>query len=95
MYTFQTYLQEQEADAAAVTEKEKLKNIILYNDDINTFDHVIDMLVKVCNHDHIQAEQCAYLVHHSGKCAVKSGTYKELKPLCANLLEKGLTTQIE
>jgi ATP-dependent Clp protease adaptor protein ClpS len=62
--------------------EEALQNIILYNDDVNTFDFVIDSLIEVCNHDVIQAEQCTYLVHYAGKCAVKRGTYKKLRPLC-------------
>ncbi len=71
------------------------KQIILYNDDFNTFDHVIDSLVKICKHDTLQAEQCAYLVHYSGKCSVKNGSYKELEPICTALLERGLNAEIE
>ncbi len=68
--------------------------IILYNDDVNTFDHVIDTLIKVCQHDVIQAEQCAILVHYTGKCAVKTGTFEKLKPQCTQLLEAGLSAEI-
>jgi ATP-dependent Clp protease adaptor protein ClpS len=68
--------------------------IILYNDDVNTFDHVIDILVKVCNHEALQAEQCALLVHYKGQCAVKTGSYDELKPLCSALLDAGLSAEI-
>lgn len=75
--------------------EEKLQNIILYNDDVNTFDFVIDSLIEVCNHDVIQAEQCTYIVHYVGKCAVKRGTYKKLRPICEALLERGLTATIE
>lgn len=75
--------------------EEELQNIVLYNDDVNTFDFVIDSLVEVCNHDVIQAEQCTLLVHYVGKCAVKKGTYKQLLPLCEALLERGLTATIE
>lgn len=75
--------------------EEDLKNIILYNDDVNTFDFVIDSLIEVCNHDVLQAVQCTYLVHYVGKCAVKRGTYKKLLPLCEALLERGLTATIE
>ena len=69
--------------------------IILYNDDFNTFDHVISCLVQICNHEVIQAEQCAWIVHTNGKCIVKTGEYKELEPLCTSLLEKGLSAIIE
>lgn len=68
--------------------------IILFNDDINTFDHVIDTLVRVCNHTSEQAEQCAILVHYKGKCTVKTGAFDELKPQCTQLLEAGLSAEI-
>lgn len=68
--------------------------IILYNDDINTFDHVIETLIRVCSHTAEQAEQCALLVHYKGKCTVKSGDYKDLKPQCTQLLEAGLSAEI-
>lgn len=69
--------------------------IILFNDDVNTFDHVIDTLMAVCNHEPLQAEQCALLVHYTGKCAVKTGSYKELEPLCSKLLEADLSAEIQ
>ena len=69
--------------------------IVLYNDDVNTFDHVIDTLIKVCKHTSEQAEQCAILVHYKGRCTVKTGSFDELKPLCTQLLEAGLSAEIE
>lgn len=71
------------------------KQIILYNDEFNSFDFVIDSLIKVCKHEPLQAEQCTYLVHYKGKCSVKKGSYKELEPMCTALLERGLTAEIE
>ncbi|HMI08461.1 MAG TPA: ATP-dependent Clp protease adaptor ClpS [Flavobacterium sp.] len=68
--------------------------IVLYNDDVNTFDHVIDTLIDVCRHTSEQAEQCALLVHYKGKCTVKTGSYDELKPQCSQLLEAGLSAEI-
>ena len=68
--------------------------IVLYNDDINTFDHVIDTLIRVCKHTAEQAEQCAILVHYKGKCTVKTGSFDELKPQCTQLLEAGLSAEI-
>ena len=68
--------------------------IILFNDEVNTFDHVIKTLVKVCRHDLLQAEQCALLVHFKGKCSVKSGPYDELLPQCSALLDAGLSAEI-
>lgn len=70
------------------------REIILYNDDVNTFDHVIDTLIHVCEHDSLQAEQCAILVHYTGKCGVKTGSFKELEPKCSALLDAGLSAEI-
>lgn len=69
--------------------------LILHNDDYNTFDHVIDSLIKVCKHDVIQAEQCAWIVHNNGKCSVKKGIFEKLKPMCEALLDRGLNAEIE
>jgi ATP-dependent Clp protease adaptor protein ClpS len=71
------------------------QQIVLYNDDVNTFEHVIHCLMKYCKHEIHQAEQCAMIVHYNGKCGVKNGTYEELKPICEALLEKGLSAKIE
>ena len=68
--------------------------IILHNDDVNTFDHVIDTLIRVCNHEELQAEQCALLVHYKGRCTVKTGSFDELKPQCSALLDAGLSAEI-
>ena len=68
--------------------------IVLHNDDVNTFDHVIETLIRVCKHDALQAEQCALLVHYKGKCTVKTGTIEELKPQCLALLDAGLSAEI-
>ena len=78
-----------------VLEKEvNLHEIILFNDDVNTFDFVIDCLIEICDHTSEQAEQCALLVHYKGKCAVKTGEYNELKPRCTQLLTRGLSAEI-
>jgi ATP-dependent Clp protease adaptor protein ClpS len=68
--------------------------IVLFNDDVNTFDHVIETLIIVCEHTQEQAEQCAILVHYKGKCTVKTGSFEELKPKCSLLLEAGLSAEI-
>jgi ATP-dependent Clp protease adaptor protein ClpS len=68
--------------------------IVVYNDDVNTFDHVIDTLIRVCNHTSEQAEQCSLIVHYNGKCTVKTGTIDKLKPQCTQLLEAGLSAEI-
>lgn len=68
--------------------------IVLHNDDVNTFDFVIDSLIKVCDHTVEQAEQCTFLVHYKGKCTVKSGEFKDLEPRCTKLLNLGLTAEL-
>ncbi|MEC3907503.1 ATP-dependent Clp protease adaptor ClpS [Tamlana sp. 2201CG12-4] len=72
----------------------KLNEIVLHNDDVNTFDHVIETLIYACDHTSEQAEQCALLVHYKGKCTVKTGEYDDLKPRCSMLLEAGLSAEI-
>lgn len=69
--------------------------IILYNDEVNTFDHVIETLIRVCDHEPLQAEQCAILVHYTGKCDVKTGELSELVPKCSALLDAGLSAEIQ
>jgi ATP-dependent Clp protease adaptor protein ClpS len=68
--------------------------IVMYNDDVNTFDHVIDTLIRVCKHSSEQAEQCSLIVHYKGKCTVKTGPIDELTPQCSQLLEAGLSAEI-
>lgn len=68
--------------------------IIVYNDDVNTFDHVIDTLIRVCKHTPEQAEQCSLIVHYNGKCTVKTDVLEKLKPQCTQLLEAGLSAEI-
>lgn len=71
------------------------KSIIIYNDDVNSFEHVIECLVKYCGHDKFQAEQCALTIHYKGKYAVKSGSMIKLLPICKALLENNLISKIE
>lgn len=77
-------------EEAVLTQNE----IVLFNDDVNTFDHVIETLIYACEHTAEQAEQCAILVHYKGKCTVKTGEYKDLKPRCSMLLDAGLSAEI-
>lgn len=69
--------------------------LILWNDDVNTFDWVIESLIKVCDHQHEQAEQCAYIVHYNGKCDVKKGNFEKLRPMCEALIDRGINATIE
>jgi ATP-dependent Clp protease adaptor protein ClpS len=78
----------------AQQQDQKIYQIILFNDDYNTFDHVIDMLMNYCDHSEEQAEQCAWITHLYGKCSVKEGPYDELHPIAIALLEEGLSVEI-
>ncbi len=79
-----------------LVEEEVVKHneIVLFNDEVNTFDHVIDTLIAVCDHTPEQAEQCSLIVHHNGKCTVKTGEYDDLKPRCSRLLQAGLSAEL-
>jgi ATP-dependent Clp protease adaptor protein ClpS len=82
-------------EKVVLKESNSLNNeIVLFNDDVNTFDHVIDTLIRVCSHTPEQAEQCALIVHYNGKCTVKTGLLKELIPQCIQLLDAGLSAEI-
>lgn len=86
---------EKSQEDVSVAEKESNQNeIVLYNDDVNTFDHVINSLIFACEHTPEQAEQCSIIVHYKGKCTVKTGEFDELKPRCSMLLEAGLSAEI-
>ncbi len=78
-------------EAIEITE---LKDLIVYNDDVNTFEHVIETLIKVCKHTPEQAEQCTLLIHYKGKCAVKKGSYEELRPMREAICEVGIDAKI-
>jgi ATP-dependent Clp protease adaptor protein ClpS len=70
-------------------------SLVLYNDDVNTFDHVINCLIRICKHDVLQAEHCAWLVHNKGKCNVKSGKLSDLRKMHSSLVNNGLSAEIE
>lgn len=77
------------------TEEVRVRDLVLYNDDVNTFDFVIQCLIEVCKHDALQAEQCTYIVHYNGKCTVKTGSYLHLNPMRQALLDRGLSAVID
>lgn len=76
-------------------EEEEIHSLILYNDEFNTFDFVIETLIDVCEHDHMQAESCAWITHYKGKCAVKKGPYDDLKPRYKEMSNRTLTVEIK
>ncbi len=69
--------------------------LILYNDDVNTFDFVIETLIEVCGHDPVSAEQCALIAHYRGKCMIKAGEEAELEPMAREMTDRGLTISIK
>lgn len=77
-----------------VTDITDLKDLVVFNDDFNTFDHVIQTLIRVCKHSQEQAEQCTWIIHYKGKCAVKTGTLEELSPLKDAICEVGIDAKI-
>ena len=85
---------EHDEDVLLLEEEVELRNLVVYNDDINTFDHVIKTLMEVCGHKPEQAEQCTLLIHYKGKCSVKIGTYEELEPLCTAIHDRGISADV-
>lgn len=84
-----------DGQADELIEKQDILHLVLYNDDFNTFEHVIESLIDVCHHTPEQAEQCAIIVHHKGRYEVKSGSYKRLLPMKNSLINRELTVSIE
>ncbi|HNP23069.1 MAG TPA: ATP-dependent Clp protease adaptor ClpS [Panacibacter sp.] len=84
-----------EYDSEVLADEELPYHLIVWNDEVNTFDWVIDTLVEVCGHSPEQAEQCTIIIHYKGKCAVKNGDYDTLKPLCDAITERGIGATIE
>ncbi|HSU49979.1 MAG TPA: ATP-dependent Clp protease adaptor ClpS [Segetibacter sp.] len=85
----------EETGVDVLTEFEKFYQIVVWNDEINTFEWVIKTLIEVCGHSEEQAEQCAMLIHTKGKYAVKNGTYDDLKPQCEAITERGIGATLE
>ncbi len=78
-------------EAISVTET---KDLVVFNDDFNTFEHVIATLIRVCKHTIEQAEQCTWLIHHKGKCTVRTGSFEELDPMREAICEEGIDAKI-
>lgn len=88
-----------DSDVLAIDDTEVLLaspyQLVVWNDDVNTFEWVIETLMEVCGHTHEQAEQCAYIIHFSGKYAVKNGDYDDLRPMCDAILDRGINATLE
>jgi ATP-dependent Clp protease adaptor protein ClpS len=82
-------------DTEVLEEKVVESRLVLHNDDHNTFDWVIETLMEVCNHDELQAEQCALLVHHKGKCSVSRGSYMKMKMMKDEIINRGINATVE
>ena len=86
--------QEEEIGVLEQPQEEEKRSLVVYNDEVNTFDHVIDTLIKVCRHTPEQAEQCTLMVHYKGKCAVKAGSFEELTPMRQAICDRGISAEI-
>lgn len=83
------------SDTDVLTSPDEPCSLIVWNDEVNTFEWVIETLIEVCGHSYEQAEQCSYIIHFKGKYAVKEGAYDDLKPLCDAITERGIGATVE
>jgi ATP-dependent Clp protease adaptor protein ClpS len=88
-------LTDKREDTDVITRHEQPCSLIVWNDEVNTFEWVIETLIRVCGHSQEQAEQCSYFIHFQGKYAVKQGSYEELKPQCDAITERGIGATVE
>jgi ATP-dependent Clp protease adaptor protein ClpS len=88
------YQEELDVEVMEAVETTDLMDLVVFNDDFNTFDHVIKTLMKVCEHSQEQAEQCTIIIHYKGKCAVKKGSFDFLKPMREAICEEGIDARI-
>ncbi len=93
IYNVNPFEQEELALLEEVQTSEML-DLIVFNDDVNTFEHVINTLIKICGHSPEQAEQCSLIIHYKGKCAVKKGSLEELKPMRQGICDHGISAEI-
>lgn len=84
-----------EEDLDTTVKNTDKKILVVYNDNIHTFEFVIACLIRYCRHEQLQAEQCAHIIHFNGKCSVKEGSYAHLKSIHTALTDKGLIAKIE
>jgi ATP-dependent Clp protease adaptor protein ClpS len=88
------YFHEEESDLLVVEKEVQSRSLLVYNDDVNTFEWVIETLVDICDHSWEQAEQCSLLIHHKGKCSVRHGSYDELRPMKEAICDRGISATI-
>ena len=85
----------EQAETDILTDVENTYQIIVWNDEVNTFEWVIETLMEVCGHSEEQAEQCALFIHTKGRYAVKQGSYDDLKPKADAITDRGISATIE
>jgi ATP-dependent Clp protease adaptor protein ClpS len=88
------YQEEELVDVLEAVETTDLMDLVVFNDDFNTFEHVINTLIKVCKHTPEQAEQCTLIIHHKGRCTVKTGSFDFLRPMREAICEVGIDARI-
>ena len=86
--------EQQESSQDTLEAVEKDSELIVFNDEVNTFDHVINTLIRVCKHSNEQAQQCTLIIHFKGKCSVKTGPIEKLKSACQGILDAGIQAEI-
>ena len=86
--------EQKSVEVLEATEITDVKDLVVFNDDFNTFEHVISTLIRVCKHSQEQAEQCTWIVHYRGKCSVKTGSYEQLTPMREAICEEGIDAKI-
>ena len=87
-------LEEQEILLEEVKIADREKELIVFNDDVNTFEHVIQALIDICDHSAEQAEQCTWIIHYKGKCSVKVGNWELLKPMRDAICDRGIQAEV-
>jgi len=86
--------EQQESSQDTLEAVEKDSELIVFNDEVNTFNHVINTLIRVCKHSNEQAQQCTLIIHFKGKCTVKTGPIERLKSACQGILDAGIQAEI-
>jgi len=86
--------EQQESSQDTLEAVEKDSELIVFNDEVNTFNHVINTLIRVCKHSNEQAQQCTLIIHFKGKCSVKTGPIEKLKSACQGILDAGIQAEI-
>lgn len=82
-------------DTELIEKTVETSKLVVHNDEVNTFDWVIEALMAVCKHSYEQAEQCSILIHTRGKYAVKEGSFDQLRPMKDAITERGINATIE